>query len=42
MAAAFPWQVPALDGGVASLRQTGKAFAEAARTVSPSVAYIRV
>ena len=30
----------ALDGGVESLRQTGKAFASGARTVSPSVVFI--
>jgi len=34
--------VHALDGGVESLRQTGKAFASVARTVSPSVVFIQV
>jgi len=37
-----PAYVYALDGGVNSLRQTGKAFAEVARTVSPSVVFIQV
>ena len=32
----------ALDGGVESLRQTGKAFASVARAVSPSVVFIQV
>ena len=32
----------ALDGGIESLRQTGKAFASVARAVSPSVAFIQV
>jgi serine protease Do len=32
----------ALDGGVASLRETGKAFASVGRAVSPSVVFIRV
>jgi len=32
----------ALDGGVESLRQTGKAFASVARTASPSVVFIQV
>ena len=32
----------ALDGGVESLRQTGKAFAAVAREVSPSVVFIQV
>lgn len=31
----------ALDGGVESLRQTGKAFAAVARQVSPSVVFIQ-
>jgi len=31
-----------LDGGVESLRQTGKAFASVARAVSPSVVFIQV
>ena len=32
----------ALDGGVESLRETGKAFASVGRAVSPSVVFIRV
>lgn len=32
----------AIDGGVESLRQTGKAFASVARAVSPSVVFIQV
>lgn len=32
----------ALDGGVESLRQTGKAFASVARAVSPAVVFIQV
>lgn len=36
----FP--VYALDGGVENLRQTGKAFASVAKSVSPSVAFIQV
>jgi serine protease Do len=32
----------AVDGGLESLRQTGKAFASVARAVSPSVVYIQV
>ncbi|MGR9105802.1 MAG: DegQ family serine endoprotease [Gammaproteobacteria bacterium] len=32
----------ALDGGVASLRETGKAFASVARSVSPSVVFVQV
>lgn len=32
----------ALEGGVESLRQTGKAFASVARTVSPSVVFVQV
>ena len=32
----------AFDGGLESLRQTGKAFASVARAVSPSVVYIQV
>jgi serine protease Do len=38
----FSSAVQALDGGVESLRQTGKAFASVARAVSPSVVYIQV
>ena len=34
--------VQADDGGVESLRQTGKAFASVARKVSPSVVFIQV
>ena len=34
--------VHALDGGVESLRQTGKAFASVARAVSPAVVFIQV
>jgi serine protease Do len=34
--------VYALDGGVENLRQTGKAFASVARTVSPAVVFIQV
>ena len=34
--------VQALDGGVESLRETGKAFASVGRAVSPSVVFIRV
>ena len=34
--------VHAFDGGVESLRQTGKAFASVARAVSPSVVFIQV
>jgi serine protease Do len=33
---------PAQTGGIDSLRETGKAFASVARTVSPSVVYIQV
>jgi serine protease Do len=33
--------VPAHDGGIESLRQTGKAFASVARKVSPSVVFIQ-
>lgn len=33
--------VPAQEGGIENLRQTGKAFAEIARQVSPSVVFIR-
>ena len=36
------WPVQAQDGGLESLRQTGKAFASVARAVSPSVVYIQV
>jgi S1-C subfamily serine protease len=32
----------ALDDGIESLRQTGKAFASVARTVSPSVAFVQI
>ena len=34
--------VYALDGGVESLRETGKAFASVARSVSPSVVFVQV
>jgi serine protease Do len=34
--------VQAADGGLANLRQTSKAFAEIARSVSPSVAFVQV
>ena len=34
--------VPAQEGGIESLRQTGKAFASVARKVSPSVVFIQV
>jgi len=34
--------VQALDGGVESLRKTGKAFAAVARSVSPAVVFIQV
>jgi hypothetical protein len=33
---------PALDDGIESLRQTGKAFASVARSVSPSVAFVQI
>ena len=33
---------PAQDGGIASLRQSSKAFAEVAKKVSPSVVFIKV
>jgi len=36
------WPAHALDGGIESLRQTGKAFASVARAVSPSVVFIQV
>ncbi len=39
---AFAFPVAALDGGVESLRETGKAFASVARSVSPSVVFIQV
>ncbi len=32
----------AQDGGIENLRETGKAFASVARTVSPSVVFIQV
>ena len=38
----FAAAAQALDGGVESLRQTGKAFASVARAVSPSVVFIQV
>ena len=34
--------VVAFDSGVENLRQTGKAFASVARSVSPSVVFIQV
>lgn len=37
----FASAAQALDGGVESLRQTGKAFASVARAVSPSVVFIQ-
>lgn len=38
----FSLSVHALDGGIESLRQTGKAFASVAQSVSPSVVFIQV
>lgn len=38
----FTWSIQAADVGLENLRQTGKAFAEVARTVSPSVVFIQV
>jgi serine protease Do len=38
----FASAAQALEGGVESLRQTGKAFASVARAVSPSVVFIQV
>ena len=38
---AFAWPAQALDGGLQSLRETGKAFASVARAVSPSVVFIQ-
>lgn len=38
----FLGQVQAEDGGLESLRQTGKAFASVARAVSPSVVFVQV
>jgi len=37
----FMTSTHALEGGIKNLRETGKAFASVARTVSPSVVYIR-
>jgi serine protease Do len=42
MAAVFALPAHASDGGIESLRQTGKAFATVARQVSPSVVFIQV
>jgi serine protease Do len=42
MAAVFALPAHASEGGIESLRQTGKAFASVARQVSPSVVYIQV
>jgi serine protease Do len=39
---AFPLAPQAQEGGIESLRQTGKAFASVARQVSPSVVFIQV
>ena len=39
---AVAWPAHATDGGVESLRQTGKAFAAVARAVAPSVVFIQV
>ncbi|MCI0653754.1 MAG: DegQ family serine endoprotease [Methylococcaceae bacterium] len=39
---AFVLPAYALDGGVESLRETGKAFASVARSVSPSVVFVQV
>lgn len=38
----WPAWTGAMDGGLESLRETGKAFASVARKVSPSVVYIQV
>jgi len=38
---ACSWPAQAMDDGLQSLRQTGKAFASVARAVSPSVVYIQ-
>jgi len=38
----FSSPIHARDGGIESLRETGKAFASVARTVSPSVVFIKV
>jgi len=46
LSAALPAQatetMEGMDGAIASLRQTGKAFAQVAKTVSPSVVFIQV
>jgi len=42
LALAVAWPAHAMDGGIESLRQTGKAFAAVAKQVAPSVVFLQV